>query len=150
MGTTRAHPLSGGARTPDGLLIWSWDRDAAVGGRYRIRNVAPFRWELTFRDRTLSEHRRLSIAQMAAELHHRRTLRQAGMVRWGTLAAVGLAVALVFMGLGGPSGILGTIAGLWLGLTALPRFVAALTGNLLDPYRRRDPWEPPDWWNRNP
>jgi hypothetical protein len=150
MGTKPAHLLSGGVRTPDGLLLWSWDRDAAVGGPYRIRNVAPFRWELTFRDRPVSEHRRLSIAQMAAELHHRRTLRRTGMVRWGTLVAVGLAVALAFMGVAGPSGILGTLGGLCVCLAGVPRFIAALTGNLLDPYRRRDPWEPPDWWNRNP
>jgi hypothetical protein len=149
-GPAPARPPEGAGRVPAGLIAWSRDHDAIVGGRYRIRNLAPLRWELTFRDRTLSEHRRLSMAKVSAELHHRGALRRAGLVRWGTVAAGGVAVALVFAGFGGASGILGTIGGLSLFLIAAPRFVAALTGSLLDPYRRRDPWEPDDWWNRNP
>jgi hypothetical protein len=141
---------SGSGRTPAGLITWSCRHDVTVGGRYRIRNLAPFRWELSFRNRTLSEHRRLSMAKMAAELHHRGVLRRVALLCWGALGVGGIAVALVFVGLGGAAGILGTIGGFWLFLIAVPRFVAALTTNLLDPYRRRDPWEPADWWNRNP
>ncbi|MBU1226843.1 MAG: hypothetical protein KJ698_06515 [Actinobacteria bacterium] len=142
--------LVGIGRTPGGLIAWSGDDDAVVGGNYRIRNLAPLRWELTFRGVTISEHQRLSAAQVAAGLHHRRVLRRADLIRWGILAVGSVAVALVLMGRGGPSGILGSIGGLWVFLVAVPRFVAALTGNLLDPYRRRDPWESLDWWNRNP
>lgn len=146
----RSDAAEGAGRTPAGLITWYHDHEVVAGGRYRIRNVAPLRWELTFRDRRVSEHRRLSTARVAAELHHRRVLRRVRLIGWGTLAAGGLAAAFVLAGLGGPAGILGTVGAVWLVLIAAPRIVAAFTGNLLDPYRRRDPWESPDWWNRNP
>jgi len=152
MGTRAAHapPLERTGCVPGGLLTWVPNQDEVVAGRYRIRRVAPFRWELTFRGRMLSEHRRCSMAQVAGELHHRGVLRRADLIKWGTLAAVGLGAAVVFVGLRGPWLILGTVGGLWASFIGIARFVAALTGNLLDPYRRRDPWEPEDWWNRNP
>lgn len=141
---------SGAGQASTGRIQWSWDAEGAVGGRYRVRNVAPFRWELTFRDRAISEHHRLSSARVAAELHHRRLLRRADLIRWGALATVSLVVMPGLGAVGGAVSILGIIAAVWVFATALPRLLAALTGNLLDPFRRRDPWEPPDWWNRNP
>lgn len=38
------------------------------------------------------------------------------------------------------------LVGVFLG--SLARCVAAITRSLLDPYRIRESWEPPDWWNR--
>jgi hypothetical protein len=35
----------------------------------------------------------------------------------------------------------------WAFLSSVARRVAAITRSLLDPYRTREPWEPPDWWN---
>jgi hypothetical protein len=37
----------------------------------------------------------------------------------------------------------------WVFLAATVRCFAAVNRSLLDPYRTRETWESPDWWNHN-
>jgi hypothetical protein len=88
------------------------------------------------------------MALAMAEHHHREMQRIQQVVMWGLLAGVGLlAAALAGQWLSSPLGLLLFAAAAWLFLASTARCLAAITRSLLDPYRQREPWEPPDWWN---
>jgi len=73
------------------------------------------------------------------------------MIWWGSQAGVSLLVAAILSHwLTDPVGffLFAAAAGFFLG--SLARCQAAGNRSLLDPYRTRESWEPPDWWNRNP
>lgn len=142
----RGRPAAG-HRLPGGLILWVPCGDDVVGAGYRVHGTGPSRWELTHRGTLLSVHRRLSSAQAAAGIHHRASVRRRDLLGWGSAAIAGIAAAAGFCGVGGVGGFAGVVGSAWLAVTALPRAVAAATGSLLDPYRRRDPWETRDWWN---
>lgn len=103
---------------------------------------------MTRRGRVLSISERRSIALSRAEHHHRETQRTHQMSRWAALAGVALAAAAVLANwISTPLGLFLFAVAVWVLLSAVVRFQAALSRNLLDPYRARESWEPPDWWN---
>jgi hypothetical protein len=77
--------------------------------------------------------------------------RRRQMIWWGSQAGVSLLVAAILSHwLTDPVGffLFAAAAGFFLG--SLARCQAAGNRSLLDPYRTRESWEPPDWWNRKP
>lgn len=132
-----------------GRLKWTSDRDDLVAGRYRLRLLAPGQWETSWKGRVLRVDSRRSIALAAAEHHHREAQRAQQIVRWGLSAAAALLAAAISLAwIATLVGFLLFAAGAGLFFASLARLTAAITGNLLDPYRTRESWEPPDWWNR--
>jgi len=133
-----------------GRLRWTRDGDDLVAGPYRIRLAMPGLWETTYRGRTLHVDARRSQALAGAEHHHRELERIQEIARWALLAGVAFLGAVV------SSRWLSTVLGfvvlsvaVWVFLAAGVRCFAAINRSLLDPYRTRETWEPPDWWNRN-
>jgi len=131
-----------------GRLWWTHDGDDLVAGKYRIRFLGPGQWETTCRGRFLRLDTRRSMALAMAEHHHREIQRIQQITRWGLAALASLlAAAVAWHWISAPLGLalFAAAAGALLGSVA--RCVAAITRSLLDPYRQREPWEPPDWWN---
>lgn len=135
-------------RVASGRLRWAPEGRDLVAGRYRIRLLGPGRWETTRRGRVLHVDSRRSMALAYAEHHHREIQRLTQITGWGLGAASGLLAAVVlYKWTSTPIGFLlfALAIGTFLGSGA--RCVAAMTRSLLDPYRTRESWEPPDWWN---
>jgi hypothetical protein len=133
-----------------GRLKWARDGDDLASGRYRIRLLGPGQWETTRGGRVLRVDTRRSIALAAAEHHHRETQRIQQITRWGLSAGAALVAAMVArLWILTPLGLFLFAGAVWLFVASLARLSAAITKNLLDPYRARESWEPPDWWNRN-
>jgi hypothetical protein len=133
-----------------GRLRWARDGDDLVAGPYRIRLAMPGLWETTYRGRTLRVDARRSQALAGAEHHHREVQRVQQIARWGLQAGVAFLGAVV------SSRWLSTVLGfvvlsvaVWVFLAATVRCFAAVNRSLLDPYRTRETWESPDWWNHN-
>jgi hypothetical protein len=131
-----------------GRLRWIRDGDDLVAGKYRIRLLGPREWETTHRGRCLRVDSRRSMALACAEHHHHEAQRIQQITRWGLSAGVALLVAAV------SSRWLSTLPGFLLFMVAVGLFLgsaarcqAAINRSLLDPYRIRESWEPPDWWN---
>jgi hypothetical protein len=132
---------------PGGLLAWSEDGPDLTAGRYRIRLVGPNHWLLVRRGRPLFEHRLLSAARRIAELDHRETLRRRDLAEWGTIGLIAFGASMWLVLLWGVAGFFGLIASVFVLVSAVARFLAALSRSAYDPYRRREPWEARDWWN---
>jgi hypothetical protein len=131
-----------------GLLRWAHDGDDLVAGRYRIRSLGPGQWETTCRGRLLRVDTRRSMALAMAEHHHREIRRIQLITRWGLSAIVSLLAATVAgHWISTPLGLALFAGAVWAFLSSVARLGAAVTRSLLDPYRAREPWEPPDWWN---
>ena len=126
--------------------VLAWTRTGATqycGGDYRIALVEPLRWEILHRDRHLEFNSSLEDSFQRAERHHRDRLRRRDLIVWslvGVFAMVVLSVAAE-AGRGTLWWFLVLVAGVFVGTSALVRFVAALTRNPANPYRRRYPWE---------
>jgi hypothetical protein len=132
-----------------GRLRWAADGDDLVAGRYRLRLLERRRWEATHGGRLLGHYTHRSVAQAAMGHHHRERRRIRRIAWWATLAGASLVVAAFVAGrLASPEGFLVFAASVWLFLASVARCVAAVSRNLLDPYRPREPWEPRDWYNR--
>ena len=72
------------------------------------------------------------------------------MRSWGLLVALALLVAVIAgLWLDTMPGMITFSIAVWVLLSSLARWQAALNRSLLDPYRARESWEPPDWWNHN-
>jgi hypothetical protein len=127
-------------------LRWVRDEDDLVAGRYRIRLLEPGRWETTYRERPLRLDPRRSMAVAGAEHHYRGTQRIQQIVRWGSLAGVAFVVAAVATHWFSLLSVLLLAVAVWVVLGSAVRVFAAANRSLLDPYRFRDSWEPPDWW----
>jgi hypothetical protein len=131
-----------------GRLRWKPDGTGLATRTYRIRLLGPGRWETTYRGAPISIDQRRSVAVAKAEQHYAELRRQRQVVGFGVGSGISLVVAITGLITMTPLGYFVFVAGfgLFLGLGA--RSVAASTRNLLDPYRIRESWEPPDWWNR--
>lgn len=133
-----------------GRLKWTHDGDDLVSGKYRIRLMGPGRWETTRRGRALRVDPRRSIALAAAEHYHRELQRFQQITQWSLSAGAALIAAVIAHSwIRTPVGLFLFAGAVWLFVSSLARLSAAITRNLLDPYRTRESWEPPDWWNRN-
>lgn len=131
-----------------GRLRWRPVGEHLVARDYRIRLLGPDRWETTYRGRLLGIYTRRSKALALAEHHFREVQRVQQITRWGLSAGVALLGATVAaQWISTPQGFLlfAVAVGMFLGSTA--RCLAAINRSLLDPYRTRESWEPPDWWN---
>lgn len=131
-----------------GRLRWKRVGDGLVADDYRIRLVGPEQWETTYRGRLLRIDTRRSKALAMAEHHFREVQRIQQITRWGMSAGGALLGATVAAHwISTPQGFLlfAAAVGVFLGSTA--RCLAAINRSLLDPYRTRESWEPPDWWN---
>jgi hypothetical protein len=139
-----------GIGVASGRLRWHPDGDDLVSGKYRIRLLGPDQWETSRRGRVLRVDTRRSIALAAAEHHHRELQRRQQITRWSLSAGAGLvAAAIIHLWIRTPLGLFLFAAAVWVFVASLARCSAAITRNLLDPYRTREKWEPSDWWNRN-
>jgi len=134
---------------PGGLLAWSEEGDDLTARRYLIRNAGPNRWELVRRGRVNGVHRLQSVARRIAEIDHREMLRRRDIAVWGTLAGAGLVASVWFVLMWGVAGFFGLVAAVFVAAAGTARMLAAVSRNAYDPYRRRDPWEERDWWNRH-
>ncbi|MDJ0925754.1 MAG: hypothetical protein QNJ77_14455 [Acidimicrobiia bacterium] len=147
----RLSAAEGSIGVASGRLRWTRDGDDLVTGRYQIRLQAPSEWELTYRGQLLEMNDRRSKALAWAEHHHRDRQRIRQITRWSVLAGVALVVATVAANhISELWGYPVFAAAVWVLLSSLARAQASVTRNLLDPYRTREGWESPDWWNRNP
>ena len=131
-----------------GRLRWTHDGDDLVAGRYRIRLLGPGQWETTCRGRFLRVDERRSTALAMAEHHHREFQRIQQITRWGLSAIASLSAAAVAgLWISTPLGLAVFVGAAGAFLSSMARCVAPVTRSLLDPYRKREPWEPSDWWN---
>jgi hypothetical protein len=131
-----------------GRLRWTRDGDDLVAERYRIRLRGPGEWETTHRGRILRVDQSRSMALAGAEHHHHESQRIRQIAQFAVLAGVALlAAAVTIRWLSTPLGFLlfAVAVGVFLGSAA--RCQAAVNRSLLDPYRVRESWEAPDWWN---
>lgn len=150
MSTQRTPRIAEGLGVASGRLRWHSDGDDLVSDKYRIRLLGPGEWETTLRGRFLRLDTRRSVALAAAEHHYRETQRIRQITWWGLSAGAALVVAAVAQAwIRSPLGLFLFAGGVWLFVASLARLSAAITRNLLDPYRTRESWEPSDWWNRN-
>ena len=134
---------------PLGRLSWTRDGTDLVAARYRIRLRSPGVWETTFRDRPLHIYPRRSMALSGAEHHHREVQRTQQITRWSVLAGAALLVCLAVVdSLNDPVRFLLFAVAVWVFLRSLARATASASRNLLDPYRTREEWEAPDWYNK--
>jgi hypothetical protein len=130
---------------PSGRLKWTRDGDDLVSGLYRIRLRAPERWETRYQGRVLRVDTRRSYAFAGAEHHYRETERMRQIITRGALAGVALVGAIVSAHwISTLPGFLVFVAAVCLFLGSAVRCGAAITKNLLDPYRIREPWESRD------
>ncbi len=132
-------------------LRWARDGEDHVAGHYRVHQRAPGEWVSTHRGRCLRVESRRSFALATAQRHHHEALRSRQIRSWGLLVVLALVVAVLAGGLWLDT-VLGMITfsiAVWVLLSSLARGQAALNRSLLDPYRARESWEPPDWWNKN-
>lgn len=131
-----------------GRLRWTRDGDDLVAGKYRIRLLGPGRWETTRRGQVLRVDPRRSIALAMAEHHHREIQRIQQITRWGLCAGVALlGAAVANHWISTPLGFLLFAAAVSAFLSSTARCLAAISRSLIDPYRTRESWEPPDWWS---
>ena len=136
---------------PMSWLEWSRVGDLYIGGDYVIRLVEPYRWEILHRDTHVRFEPKLSAALAQAEHHHVERLRRLDLVGWGVVLVASLvAMALVdaTVGLTGVWSVPVLCVLLFSGLSALARVLAAASRDRFNPYRRRAPWEPRNWWQR--
>lgn len=94
---------------------------------------------------------RLSAAVAQAEHHHIESLRVRDLAIWGVVL-IGSLSAMALMD------AVGRLTELWFiplfcvllftDLSALARLLAAASRDRFNPYRRRAPWEPRNWWQR--
>lgn len=133
---------------PAGRLLWKRDGGDLVAGRYRVRCIGPEQWETTCRGRLLPFQRRRSLALAMAEHHFREVQRVRQITGFGVSSVVGLLGSIASFLVPQPAGFFVFVISFWLCLSSAARCVAAITRNLLDPYRTRERWEPADWWNR--
>ncbi|MEX2133403.1 MAG: hypothetical protein WEB67_04600 [Acidimicrobiia bacterium] len=131
-----------------GRLRWTRVGDDLVSGKYRIHFLGPGQWETTHRGRFLRVDTRCSMALAMAEHHHGEIQRIQQITRWGLSAGAALLAAFVLTHwISTPLGLFLFAAAVWVFLGSVARCGAAITRSLLDPYRTRESWEPPDWWN---
>jgi hypothetical protein len=154
MGWVTAKIMKGSRGTEVGpgycRLKWTRDGDHLVAGSYRIHLAMPGLWETTYRGRTLRVDARRSQALVGAEHHHREVQRISQIFRWALVAVVAfLVAAAATRQLTTVAGFVVFATGVWVFLAAGVRCFAAVNRSLLDPYRTRESWESPDWWNRN-
>ncbi len=132
-------------------LDWSQDADEYAGGEYRIRLVEPYRWEVLHRGAHLRFDTRLSSALAQAEHHFGERLRAHDLVGWG-LILLGSVAAIALMGATVGLTRLWSIPVLcvllYVGLSAMARLFAAASRDRYNPYRRRAPREPRNWWQQ--
>ena len=133
-----------GLPRPGSVLEWGVERDEYLADGYRIRLLAPAKWEITHRGSVLSTSKSLKMAFSIVERHRRRALRKRDLIFYGTVVFLSLFIGLAIgeaVTAGNGVWVLALVPVLFLGVSALVRFTATLGGNLDDPYRRRLPWE---------
>jgi drug/metabolite transporter superfamily protein YnfA len=131
-----------GAVFTAGRLKWTADGDDLVARGYRVRLLVPRRWETTRGDQFLRVDPRRSMAIASAEQHYREWLRRRRLVFSSLTAVVAIVVGVVATRwVHTASGFLVFAGAIGLFVASAARFVAALSRNILDPYRIREPWE---------
>lgn len=131
-----------------GRLRWTADGDDLVARGYRIRLLGPCQWETTHGHRVLRVDRRRSMAIASAEHHHRELLRSRRIMLASVTATVAVLVGVVSTRwVHTPQGFLVFASAVGLFVASAARLVAALSRNILDPYRIREPWERISWWS---
>ncbi|NNC93223.1 MAG: hypothetical protein HKN80_12110 [Acidimicrobiia bacterium] len=129
---------------PMSWLDWVKEGDEYVGGEYRIRLIEPYRWEVLRKGKPAFFDTRLSGALARTEDHYRDRLRVRDLLTWSAVLAGSVLLGVVVELSRDAIGLWGfplQAAALYVGMSAIVRFYAALTRNRFDPYRRRAPWE---------
>lgn len=130
-----------------GRLRWVADGENLAAREYRIRLVGPCEWETTHRGHVLRVDPRRSMAIASAEHHYRELLRRRRIIFSSVTAVVAVIVGvLATRWVHTPLGFLVFAGAIGLFVASAARFVAALSRNILDPYRIREPWERVNWW----
>lgn len=149
MTVKQTSPIGRQVVVASGRLQWALDGEVLVAGAYRIQLQGPKQWVTTFRGKVLRVDARRSLAIAWTEHHHRELLRLRRIIVSGLSAGAALMAGILGAHwMSTPIGyfIFAVSAGVFVG--SLARFIAALSRNLLDPYRIREPWERHDWWSR--
>ena len=136
---------------PMSWLDWRQDGEEYIGGQYRIKLLAPHKWQVLLGGEHLRVHKRRAGAMDEAETHQPEGLRRRDMGVYGLIGLLALAaisLMVEFIPFNTLWSLLLFALLVYVGLTSLGRFTAAATRNRLDPYRRRAPWEPRGWWHR--
>ena len=131
---------------PASLLDWRQEpgTERYVGGAYEIVLVEPRKWDVRHRGEHVGYDESREASFQMAERHHRDALRRRDLLTWGTVAmAAFLGVSAVYAGVerGSLLWVLVLAALFYACIAGIIRFVAALSRNPANPYRRRDPWE---------
>lgn len=123
-------------------LDWSRRGNEYVGGRYRVRLIEPYRWEVVHDGEHLFFDASLKSALIRTDDHHRERLRRRDLFTWGALTAGSASAAAIIELLGGFEP-LWSILLLWiivyLCVSGIVRFFAAAGRHPTHPYRRRAP-----------
>lgn len=136
---------------PGSFLDWQIFDDGFIAGAYRIVLEGPKRWRVTDRDSDVGVYRSLRTAFASAEHHYRETLRTRSVKR---SALVAVLAVLSWLAIDALAGVVGY--GLWIvvlfpvvliGMLALVRCLAGLSGNAHNPYLSI-PYDPRAIWRR--
>jgi hypothetical protein len=136
---------------PGSFLEWRIFDDGFIADAYRIVLLGPKEWRLSEADREVGVYRSLRTAFSSAEHHHREALRRGSVRRNAVIVAAAIAAWLTVDALFGVVG-----AGLWIlvlfpivlvGMLALVRCLAGLSGNVHNPYLSV-PYDPRSLWAR--
>lgn len=130
-------------RRPGSVLDWQIEDDDYVGDGYRISLLAPSNWEITHQDRHLAYDQSRRSAFAVVERHRREALRRFDLIKWAEVMVGALLVWLVANQLIAPGIAWWLLAFvlLFVGISTLVRFGAALSRSVVDEYRRPLPWE---------
>ncbi len=132
------------------MIDWHPEGAGYAGDGYSVRLLAPYRWEIAYRDHPVAFRPSRKAAVGEAEHQRLEAMRRADLWLWtlvmllafGGMVAVGSSVR----GTLGWYGVLMVM--LYVGVSALARYFAALTRNRADAYRHRLWWERrARWWD---
>jgi hypothetical protein len=143
----RSEEAEGRVDFSSGRLKWVADGDDLVARDYRIRLLGPRCWETTHGDQVLRVDPRRSMAIASAEHHYRELVRRRRITLSSFTALAAVLVGIVAtQWIHTPLGFLVFAGAIGLFIASAARFAAALSRNILDPYRIREPWERINPW----
>jgi hypothetical protein len=141
-----------GLQPPGSFLEWRIFDDGFIADAYRIVLLGPRQWLVSGDGRDVGVYRSLRTAFSSAEHDYREALRRRSVRRNALIAALAVIAWLAVDALFGVVG-----AGLWIvvlfpivlvGMLALVRCLAGLSGNVHNPYLSI-PYDPRSLWTRS-
>ncbi len=133
-----------------GVIRWRRDDPGYVGDEYEVKLLAPYRWEVSFRQTPIGFSPSRKAAVTLAEGHRLDTMRRTDLWLWAIvmLAALGTMAAVGTAQRGNVGYFVIFVLAMYAGVSAFVRFFAALTRNRRDPYRHRLWFERrARWWD---